>query len=192
VSGAIGPRGDGYDPGKVMRPGEAAAYHAFQIRQFRNAGADLVSGFTITNSNEAEGVVLAAKAEGIPCVISFTVETDGRLPNGESLAEAIGKVDAATDEGPAYYMINCAHPTHFDHVLDQDGAWIARFAPTRRAAAMLSSTTRRNSTSAIRTSSAANTPICFAAFRISMCLAAAAGRITAMCSASARPAAAVA
>jgi S-methylmethionine-dependent homocysteine/selenocysteine methylase len=131
VSGAIGPRGDGYDPGKVMSPGEAAAYHAFQIRQFRNAGADLVSPFTITNSNEAEGVALAAKAEGIPCVISFTVETDGRLPNGESLAEAIGKVDAATDEGPAYYMINCAHPTHFDHVLDQDGAWMARLRGIR-------------------------------------------------------------
>src|SRR5262249_16323284 len=32
VSGAIGPRGDGYDPGKVMSPGEAAAFHAFQIR----------------------------------------------------------------------------------------------------------------------------------------------------------------
>jgi S-methylmethionine-dependent homocysteine/selenocysteine methylase len=131
VSGAIGPRGDGYIPGTVMGPGEAAAYHAYQIREFRDAGADLVSAFTMTNSSEAEGVAFAAKAERMPCVISFTVETDGRLPSGETLAEAIGRVDAATDEGPVYYMINCAHPTHFDHVLDRDGAWLARLRGIR-------------------------------------------------------------
>jgi S-methylmethionine-dependent homocysteine/selenocysteine methylase len=126
VSGAIGPRGDGYDPGTVMSAGEAATYHGFQIGLFRDAGADLVSAFTMTNSNEAQGIALAAKDANMPCVISFTVETDGRLPSGETLAYAIGKVDAATGAGPAYYMINCAHPTHFDHVLDAGAAWLTR------------------------------------------------------------------
>jgi homocysteine S-methyltransferase len=131
VSGAIGPRGDGYDPGTVMSPDEASAYHAFQIGQFRDAGADLVSAFTMTNSNEAQGIALAAKAANMSCVISFTVETDGRLPSGETLAYAIGKVDAATGNGPAYFMINCAHPTHFDHVLEAGGAWTKRIRGIR-------------------------------------------------------------
>jgi S-methylmethionine-dependent homocysteine/selenocysteine methylase len=100
VSGAIGPRGDGYDPGTVMSVGDAAAYHSFQIGVFRDAGADLVSAFTMTNSNEAQGIALAAKGADMPCVISFTVETDGCLPAGETLAYAIGKVDAATGNGP--------------------------------------------------------------------------------------------
>jgi S-methylmethionine-dependent homocysteine/selenocysteine methylase len=131
VSGAIGPRGDGYDPGTVMSAGEAAAYHSFQMGVFRDAGADLVSAFTMTNSNEAQCIVLAAKGADMPCVISFTVETDGRLPTGETLAEAIESVDAATGRGPAYYMINCAHPTHFDHVLDASEAWTKRLRGLR-------------------------------------------------------------
>ena len=131
VSGAIGPRGDGYDPGTVMSVEDAAAYHSFQIGVFRDAGADLVSAFTMTNSNEAQCIALAAKCADMPCVISFTVETTGRLPAGGSLAEAIKCVDDATDKGPAYYMINCAHPTHFDHVLNAGETWIKRLRGLR-------------------------------------------------------------
>jgi S-methylmethionine-dependent homocysteine/selenocysteine methylase len=131
VSGAIGPRGDGYDPGALMSASEAADYHGFQIGLFREAGADLVSAFTMTNIGEAQGIALAAKAADIPCVISFTVETDGRLPTGDTLAEAIDSVDEASGGGPAYYMINCAHPTHFDHVLDAGGAWVKRMRGIR-------------------------------------------------------------
>ena len=131
VSGAIGPRGDGYVASEMMTADEAAHYHAFQIGVLRDAGADLVSAFTMTNANEAQGVALAAKDANMPCVISFTVETDGRLPAGETLAEAIESCDAATGDGPAYYMINCAHPTHFDHVLDADSAWMKRIRGIR-------------------------------------------------------------
>ena len=131
VSGAIGPRGDGYVASEMMTADEAAHYHAFQIAALRDAGADLVSAFTMTNANEAQGVALAAKDANMPCAISFTVETDGRLPSGETLAYAIGKVDAATGNGPAYYMINCAHPTHFEHVLDAGGAWMKRIRGIR-------------------------------------------------------------
>jgi S-methylmethionine-dependent homocysteine/selenocysteine methylase len=131
ISGCIGPRGDGYDPGTLMSPEEAADYHGFQIGLFRNAGADLVSAFTMTNIGEAQGIALAAKAANMPCVISFTVETDGRLPAGETLAEAIESVDAASGEAPAYYMINCAHPTHFNHVLDAGGPWTKRLRGLR-------------------------------------------------------------
>jgi S-methylmethionine-dependent homocysteine/selenocysteine methylase len=131
VSGAIGPRGDGYDPGALMSASEAADYHAFQIGLFRDAGADLVSAFTMTNIGEAQGIALAAKAANMPCVISFTVETDGRLPTGDTLAEAIGSIDTATGNGPVYYMINCAHPTHFSHVLAAGEPWVTRLRGIR-------------------------------------------------------------
>ena len=131
ISGCIGPRGDGYDPGAAMSAEEARHYHAWQVGVLRDAGADLVSAFTMTNINEALGVTRAARAAGMPCVISFTLETDGRLPAGDSLADAIEAVDAATDRSPAYFMINCAHPTHFEHVLDSGAAWMARLRGVR-------------------------------------------------------------
>ena len=80
VSGAIGPRGDGYVASEMMTADEAAHYHAFQIGVLRDAGADLVSAFTMTTASEAQGIALAAKDANIPCAISFTVETDGRRP----------------------------------------------------------------------------------------------------------------
>ena len=117
VSGCVGPRGDGYDPGQVMTAAEAEAYHAHQIAAFAEAEADMVAAITMTNANEAVGITRAALKAGMPVAISFTLETDGRLPTGEGLADAISEVDAATTGGPAYYMINCAHPMHFDHTL---------------------------------------------------------------------------
>ena len=93
VSGCVGPRGDGYDPGQVMSPEEAQAYHAVQIGVFRDAGADMVTAITMTNASEAIGVVRAAQAAGMPVAISFTLETDGRLPTGQALKEAIAEVD---------------------------------------------------------------------------------------------------
>jgi S-methylmethionine-dependent homocysteine/selenocysteine methylase len=131
ISGCIGPRGDGYEPGKLMSVEEAQAYHTWQIGVLRDAGADFVSAFTMNNVNEALGVVRAAQAAAIPCVISFTVETDGRLPTGDSLADAIEAVDAATNRGPAYFMINCAHPTHFEHVFDSRAGWMQRVRGVR-------------------------------------------------------------
>lgn len=125
ISGCIGPRGDGYDPGRIMSEREAQAYHAGQARVFARAGADLVTAITMTNVPEAVGIARAARAEGMPVAISFTVETDGRLPTGETLSAAIAAVDAATADGPAYFMINCAHPSHFAPVLD-GGDWTRR------------------------------------------------------------------
>ena len=139
ISGNIGPRGDGYDPGALMSPWEAEAYHAWQIGIFKEAGADLVSAFTLTNVNEAIGVARAAEAAGMPCVISFTLETDGLLPTGESLATAILSVDRETDRAPAYYMINCAHPDHFSAALQDGAAWTERLRGLRANASRMSS-----------------------------------------------------
>ena len=126
ISGNIGPRGDGYDPGKLMAPKEAEDYHGAQIAVFADTSADYVSAFTMTNTAEAIGIVRAARASSIPAVISFTLETDGNLPTGQSLPDAIREVDAATAAAAAYFMINCAHPTHFDRVLDAQAPWMRR------------------------------------------------------------------
>jgi homocysteine S-methyltransferase len=117
ISGCIGPRGDGYDPGTIMSRSDAEAYHIVQARTLAEAGPDMLSAMTMTNVNEAIGIVRAARQVGLPVAISFTVETDGRLPTGDGLAAAIAEVDSATESYPAYYMVNCAHPTHFAETL---------------------------------------------------------------------------
>ncbi|MFL7808211.1 MAG: homocysteine S-methyltransferase family protein [Anaerolineae bacterium] len=121
ISGNLGPRGDGYRAEGRMTPAEARAYHAQQIDTFAQTDADLVSAFTINYVEEAIGILHAARDAAIPAVISFTVEIDGRLPSGEGLPDAIARTDQETDGYAAYYMINCAHPTHFQHVLDAPG-----------------------------------------------------------------------
>ncbi len=113
ISGCIGPRGDAYDASRTLTANEAQYYHAKQIKIFCEEGADLVTAMTLPSANEAIGITRAAQAENMPVVISFTLETDGRLPSGQSLTGAIEEVDAATGQGPAYFMINCAHPSHF-------------------------------------------------------------------------------
>ena len=131
VSGCIGPRGDGYNPESFMSAAEAEDYHGLQATTFRDADADLVTAITMTYPAEAIGLTRAARAAGMPVVISFTVETDGRLPNGATLREAIEEVDAATASAPAYYMINCAHPTHFERALTAGAPWVARIRGLR-------------------------------------------------------------
>ncbi len=140
ISGCVGPRGDGYDPGQVMCETEAEAYHRQQIGVFRGTEADMVTAITITNTSEAIGIVRASRASGLPVVISFTLETDGRLPTGQSLKEAIDAVDSATDKGTAYYMVNCAHPTHFDTAIATGEPWVKRLRGIRANASKLSHT----------------------------------------------------
>lgn len=131
VSGCVGPRGDGYSPEALMTADEAERYHAEQIGTFAAAGADMVTAMTMTHTGEAIGVARAARVAGVPVVIGFTVETDGRLPSGETLGEAVTAVDEATGSGPAYYMVNCAHPSHFEGVLAVDEPWVGRIGSVR-------------------------------------------------------------
>jgi homocysteine S-methyltransferase len=138
ISGVIGPRGDGYQADAQMTAAEAQAYHAAQASSFAAAGADLVAAITMTYAEEAVGIARAAATAGIPAVISFTVETDGRLPSGQTLGEAIEQVDAETLAFPAYYMVNCAHPSHFAGVLAEGGGWRDRIAGLRANASAMS------------------------------------------------------
>ena len=138
VSGCIGPRGDGYDPTHLMSADTAADYHRAQIETFAGTAADMVSAMTLNYADEAVGIARAAHDVGMPSVISFTVETDGRLPTGQPLSEAIQEVDARTGAAPAYYMINCAHPTHFAGALEPGASWVQRIMGLRANASTLS------------------------------------------------------
>jgi len=123
ISAPFGPEGDAYDPADHLSAKQAEEFHAWQAGIIAGTAADLITGLTMTYVEEAIGVVRAAMGVGMPVVISFTVETDGRLPSGQALAEAIDQVDRETDGAAAYFMINCAHPTHFLSVLDGPGPW---------------------------------------------------------------------
>ena len=116
-SGCIGPRGDGYVPGRTMSTQEAETYHLEQIKTLAATSADMVCAMTMNYVEEAIGVARAARQAGMPVYISFTVETDLRLPTGQPLKSAIEQVDDQTAGYPTYYMINCAHPIHFGTVL---------------------------------------------------------------------------
>ncbi len=138
ISGCVGPRGDGYVPANTMTAQDAEKYHAEQIASLVDSGADMITGITLNYGDEALGIVRAARNHAMPVVISFTVETDGRLPTGQSLQDAVTQLDRATSSYPCYYMINCAHPSHFDHLFSKSQAWMERVRGLRANASRLS------------------------------------------------------
>lgn len=140
ISGAIGPRGDGYHPKELLAADEAQHYHTAQIEALADTAADMVNAMTITHAGEAIGITRAATACGIPVAVSFTVEVDGHLPDGTELGESVKQVDDATGGAPAYYSINCAHPTHFENSLNVGEDWMGRLRGIRANASRKSHT----------------------------------------------------
>ena len=135
VSGCVGPRADGYDANTAMDEQQAEDYHRPQIEALQAAGADRITAITMSYPAEAAGIASAARVAGIPAVISFTVETDGLLPDGNSLEDAVDAVDGVTDGYAAFFMVNCAHPTHIARALGVriDQAATATSGPARPA-----------------------------------------------------------
>ena len=138
ISGCLGPRGDGYVPDRAMSAQEAEVYHREQVETFAGSAVDMVCAITMNYVEEAVGIARAAKRADTPVAISFTVETDGKLPTGQPLKEALEQVDNATSGYPSYYMINCAHPTHFDRVLAEGEPWVKRIHGLRANASRMS------------------------------------------------------
>jgi S-methylmethionine-dependent homocysteine/selenocysteine methylase len=130
LNAVIGPRGDAYKPEAVISMDSAEQYYAQQLGWFAATEVDMVTALTFNQASEAAGLARAAKKVGLPAVVSFTVETNGALPNGQNLADAIAEVDAATGGYPAYYMVNCAHPDHFGGTL-LDAPWARRIRGIR-------------------------------------------------------------
>lgn len=130
LNAIVGPCGDAYRPEIAISSDQAEAYHAEQLGWLAETEADMVTAATFNQASEAAGLARAARSTGLPAVVSFTVETDGALPAGQSLADAIAEVDEASDSYPAYFMINCAHPEHFSKVL-LDAPWARRIRGVR-------------------------------------------------------------
>jgi len=129
VNGVLGPQGDAYAPDRVLTEAEAEAYWRPQIASLAAAGAEMVTAVTMSDPAQGIGIARAARALGIPAAIGFTVETDGRLVSGMELGEAILRTEEATDGYPAWFMINCAHPSHFRQALKGD--WVKRIGAIR-------------------------------------------------------------
>ncbi len=138
VNGLVGPSGDAYAPDATLSYQDALLIHAPQIHALGRAGVDMISAMTLTHAGEAVGIARAAREIDLPAVIAFTLETDGRLPSGQPLREAIEEVDEATDSSPLYYMINCAHPDHFREVLETGASWKLRVGGIRSNASRMS------------------------------------------------------
>ncbi len=138
INGLVGPAGDAYAADTRLAAQDALLVHAPQVHALGKAGVDMISAMTLTYAGEAIGIVQAAQEIDIPVVVAFTLETDGCLPSGQPLGEAIAEVDAATNNGPVYYMINCAHPDHFREVLDANAAWMLRIGGIRSNASRMS------------------------------------------------------
>jgi homocysteine S-methyltransferase len=138
VNGALGPRGDGYAPSAIMTTDEARTYHSRQVQVFADAGCDAISVLTLSYAAEGLGIALAARDAGLPVVVSFTVETDGTLPDGSHLGEVVESIDAATDGYVSYFGINCAHPEHMAPALSGGDQWVSRIGLVRANASRLS------------------------------------------------------
>ena len=136
IIGAIGPRGDGYVAGAEVDPDEAADYHRLQVEAFAAVGVDVVAAYTITSAHEGLGISRAAREAGIPVIVGFTVETDGRLPDGTPLHDAVALVEA--QEPPDGFVVNCAHPTHIAPALEEGGEWLGRIVQVNPNASTLS------------------------------------------------------
>jgi homocysteine S-methyltransferase len=138
VEALVGPRGDGYAPDSMMSAQEAEAYHAVQLEALAHTAADRVAAMTIADADEAVGIVRAAGAVGLPITVGLTLETDGRLPSGQPLGDAVEQIDRETDGAAGGFMLNCAHPAHFAGILAAGGGWRDRIGAVRANASMLS------------------------------------------------------
>ena len=140
VCGVLGPEEDAYRPLRHLTAEEAEDYHSAQVAAFAAAGAEMISAMTLSYVEEAVGMVRAAGAAGLPVSVAFTVETDGRLPSEEPLAEAVERLDDETGTAAEYLMVNCAHPSHFAGELEAGGGWVGRIAGIRANASRRSHT----------------------------------------------------
>lgn len=146
VVGTMGPLNDAYKFDKDLSVEVARNYHRAQMLEFKANKAGAVGAYTLSTSTEALAIALEAKDATIPCFLSFTVETDGTLPSGESLQMAVERVDEETQNSVLFFMVNCAHPRHVRKAVENDGAWIQRIRGVRGNASIKSHEELNNST----------------------------------------------
>ena len=111
VVGSIAPLEECYDPSLVPDDATCAREHAWLARDLADAGVDLLLLETMNTVREAVAAARAARATGLPTLVSFVCRSDGKLLSGESVADA---ARALLAEGIDALGINCT-PTQTLH-----------------------------------------------------------------------------
>lgn len=110
IAGVIGPSGDAYTPGDALGAPEAAAYHRLQTEVLAEEGVEFLFAPTFPAVDEALGVAMAMGRSGLPYVVSFVLDTAGRVLDGTPLTAAIERIDNEALPPPLYYSISCVYP----------------------------------------------------------------------------------
>lgn len=110
VGGLMGCKGDAYTGEGALSSHEARAFHQWQAELFREAGADFLYAGIMPVLGEAAGMAQAMAETGLPYIISFTIQRDGRLIDGTTITGAIEYIDSLSGPKPVCYMTNCVHP----------------------------------------------------------------------------------
>lgn len=119
VGGLMGCRGDAYTGKGALSEEAACEFHAWTAERFLEAGVDFLYAGIMPTLPEAAGLAKAASDTGLPYIISFTVQGDGRLIDGTAISDAIRSIDAAVENKPTMYMSNCIHPKLLFQALSQ-------------------------------------------------------------------------
>jgi homocysteine S-methyltransferase len=120
IAGVLGPKGDSYKPEEALGADEAAAYHTAQAEALTEAGADLLVATTFPAASEALGIARAMARTGLPAVVSFLITDRGTLLDGNPVVEVIEQIDGSVTPRPAYYAVNCVHPSVLREALRGD------------------------------------------------------------------------
>ena len=108
--GLMGCRGEAYTGQGCLTEGEAREFHRWEAEGFRAAGAEFLLAALMPTLPEARGMAAAMGSTGLPSIISFTLQRNGRLMDGTALHDAITAIDTLSSPPPLCYMANCVHP----------------------------------------------------------------------------------
>jgi S-methylmethionine-dependent homocysteine/selenocysteine methylase len=104
VAGSLSPLEDCYRPDLVPPQDALEREHAAQARLLAEVGVDLILAETHNTLREAAAAVRAAKATGLPVMISLVTNGEGSLLSGESIQEAVRALAALE---PDAVGVNC-------------------------------------------------------------------------------------
>jgi len=110
VGGLMGCKGDAYTGEGALSEEDSFDFHRWAADRFREAGADFLYAGIMPTLPEAAGLARAADSTGLPYIISFTIQQDGKLIDKTTIADAIRYIDSVTQSKPVCYMTNCVHP----------------------------------------------------------------------------------
>ena len=104
VGGSFAPLEDCYRPDLVPSENELRREHQVHAAWLAEAGVDFLLPETINAGLEAQIMAETASATGLPFIISFVVDSDGRLLDGTPLAEAVQNTELP---GRVGISLNC-------------------------------------------------------------------------------------